>query len=85
MVQGGVATGRESGVTGRASKGLDALGLTMLAIPDEGMDVRIGDAEVGTLLIGTGEAFGVYPLGGSSAAFDLAPGTHRQWHWPCTR
>jgi len=37
--------------------------MTMLAIPDERMDVSICDPEVQTLLIGTGEAFGGYPSG----------------------
>jgi len=84
-VEGCVAPGSERAAAGLTAKGLDLLGMAMLAIPDEGMDVRIGDPEVGALLIGTGEAFGVYPLGCPSPAFDLAPGTHRQWHWPSTR
>ena len=49
----------------------------MLAIPDEGVDVRICDPEVRALLIGTGVALRVDAFGCSSPAFDLAPGPHR--------
>ena len=75
----------ERGVAGLTAKGLDALGLAMLAIPDQRVDVSIGDAEVRALLVGTGEACGVHAFGGSPAAFDLAPGAHRQRRWPSTR
>ncbi len=47
----------------------------MLAIADEGMEGSVGVAEVRALPVGTSEARGVHPLGGSSAAFDLTPGT----------
>lgn len=53
----------------RASKGLDALGLTMLAILDESVDVSLGDAKVLTLPVGTGETLGVHPDGGLPAGF----------------
>jgi len=69
---------REGGAAGLATKGLDPLSLPMLAIADQCVNVRIGDAEVGALLIGTGIAVGVDPLGRAPAAFDLTPGTHRQ-------
>ena len=49
----------------------------MLAVPDQRMEVSVSIAEVLALLIRTGIAFGVDPLGGSPVAFDLAPGTHR--------
>jgi hypothetical protein len=78
-VQRSVASSTEGGVTGLTTKALDLLSMTVLPIPDESMDVSICDPKVQTLLIGTGEAFGVYPLGCPSPAFDLAPGTHRQW------
>ena len=78
-VQGVVAPGSESGVAGRASKRLDLLSMTMLAIPNQGMNVSIGDAEVRALLVGTGEALSVQTFRGSPPAFDLAPGAHRQW------
>ena len=77
-VQGRVASRTEGGAAGLAAKGLDVLGLAMLAIPNQRVDLSIGDAEVGALRVGTGEAFGVDPLGRSPAAFDLAPGAHRR-------
>ena len=50
-------------MAGLAAKGLDPLGTAMLAIPDQSMHVSIGDAKVEALLIGTGEALSVDPLG----------------------
>jgi hypothetical protein len=73
-VQGGVAPSTERGTAGRASKGLDVLGTAMRAIPDQRVEVSIGDSEVRALLIGTGQAFGGYPLGDSPPAFHLTPG-----------
>jgi hypothetical protein len=58
-VQRGMAARAESGVTGLATKGLDALGLAMLAIPDQCVDVSLGDPAVGALRVGTSEPFGV--------------------------
>ena len=77
-VQGGVASGSERHVAGLAAKRLDALGMAMRAIPDQGVDMSICDAGVGALLVGTGEALGVHSLGCSPAAFDLTPGAHRR-------
>jgi hypothetical protein len=48
----------------------------MLAIADESVDLRIGVAEVATLLMGTGKARRVDPLGGSPSAFHLTPGVN---------
>jgi hypothetical protein len=79
-VQGSVAPGSEGGAAGLTAKGLDALGMPMLAIADQSVNVRIGDAAVRALLIGTGIAVGDDPLGRAPAAFDLAPGTHRGRH-----
>jgi hypothetical protein len=73
-----MAPGREGGAASLTAKGLDALGLAMHAIPNQRVDLIIGDAEVGTLRVGTGEALGVHALGGSSPAFHLAPGTYRR-------
>jgi hypothetical protein len=50
-------------------KGLDALGLAMLAIPDKCVDVSVGDPEVHALLIGTCESLGVDPDGALPAGF----------------
>jgi hypothetical protein len=74
-VQGGVASSTERGAAGLTTERLDPLSMTMLPIPDESMDVSVCDPEVRTLVIRTGEAFGVYPLGCSSSAFHLTPGT----------
>ncbi len=68
-VQGGVAPGSESRVTGRAAKGLDALSTAMLAISHQSMDSSISDAKVPTLVVRTGEAFGIYPSGALPAGF----------------
>src|SRR5215470_17102706 len=76
-VQGRVAPGSEGGAASRTSKRLDALGMAMLAIPDKCMNVRVSDAEVGTLVVRTGEALSVHPFRSSPPAFDLAPGAHR--------
>ena len=84
-VQGRVAPSTERGTAGLAAKRLDPLGTAMLAISDQRVNVSIGDPEVRALLVGTGEALGVDPLGCSSAAFDLTPGTYRRRRWPSTR
>src|SRR6266478_3036905 len=84
-IQGRVAPGTERGVAGRASKRLDALGLAVLAIPDQSMNVGICDSRIRACSVGTGEACGVHPFGGASAAFDLAPGPHRRRRWLHTR
>jgi len=80
-IQGSVASGSERGVAGRTSKGLDPLGVAMLAISDEGMDLSIGDPEGRALLVGTSEPRGVYAFGGSPSAFHLGPRTHRRRHF----
>jgi hypothetical protein len=76
-VQGSVAPGSERGMAGLTAERLDLLSTTVLAIAGQSVDLSIGDAEVRALLIGTGEAGGVHPLGRSPPAFDLAPGAHR--------
>jgi hypothetical protein len=78
-VQGSGAPGSEGGAASLTAKGLDALGTAMLAIPNQRVDPIICDAEVQALLVWTGEAHGLYPLGGSSAAFHLTPGPY--WCW----
>src|SRR5260221_7050231 len=77
-IQGSVASGTEGGAAGLTAKGLDPLGLAMLAIPNQSVDVSICDPEVRALLVGTSEALGVHSLGCSPAAFHLAPGAHRR-------
>jgi hypothetical protein len=80
-----MASRAERGVTGRASKCLDLLGTTMDAVSNQGVDMSVCDAEVRALVVGTGEALCVYPLGCSPLALDLAPGAYRQRRWPYSR
>jgi hypothetical protein len=47
-------------VASLTAKGLDPLGMPMLAISDEGVDMSIGDPVVGALLVGTGKALGIH-------------------------
>ncbi len=68
-VQGRVAPGSERGMAGLTAERLDLLSTTVLAIANQSMDLSIGDAEVGALLIGTGEAGGVHPSGALPAGF----------------
>jgi hypothetical protein len=77
-----VASSAERGAARRASEGLDRLGLAMLAIANESMNMSIGDAAVEALLVRTGEAFGVYALGSSPTAFHLTSRTH--WRRRCS-
>src|SRR5260221_14165197 len=83
-IQGSVASGTEGGAAGLTAKGLDPLGQAMRAISDQGVDVSVCDPGVRALWVRTGEAVGVYPLGCSSAAFHLTPGTHWRRRCPST-
>ena len=84
-----MAPSTEGGAAGRTSKRLDALGLAVLAIADESMDLSIGDPGVWALLVGTGETLRVYADGELLAGFSPrtravqaeAPVLHstRQW------
>ncbi len=76
MVERGMASGTERGVAGRASKGLDPLGLAMLPISDESMNVSVCNPEVLTLVVGTSKALGIYAFGSTSPAFHLTPGAY---------
>jgi hypothetical protein len=77
VVQGSMMPSAERGATGLAAKRLYLFSAAMFAISDQSVDVSLSDSKVQTLLIGTGEALGGYPLGCSSAAFHLTPGTYR--------
>ena len=61
-VQGGVAPGSESGVAGLATKCLDLLSMTMLAIPNQGMNMSVGDAEVQALPVSASLPFSQHNL-----------------------
>ena len=80
-VEGGVEPGREGGAAGLTPKRLDRFSAAMLAIANQRVNLIIGDPAVPALWIGTSETFGVSAFGGSSAAFDLAPGLHRRRRW----
>jgi hypothetical protein len=75
-IQRRVVSSTERGAAGLATKGLDPLNTAMLAIPDQRMNVCVCQAEVGALRVGAGETLGVYPLGCSSTAFHLTPGSY---------
>src|SRR5260370_252077 len=75
-VQRGMPPGSERGTEGLAAHCLDELGLAMLAIARESMDVGVCDAEVRALVVRPGEALCVPPLRCPSAAFDLEPAPH---------
>src|SRR5215469_14575885 len=82
---GGVASGTKCGVAGLTTKRLDPLDMAMLAIPDQGMDMSIGDPEVRALLVGAGEPLGVDAFGCSPSAFHLRPGRRSSRRWPSSR
>jgi hypothetical protein len=63
------APSTESGVTGLTTKRLDPLSMTMLAIPNQSMNVNLCDAGVETLVVRTGEALFAYPLRRSPVGF----------------
>jgi hypothetical protein len=64
---------------------LDVLGLPMLAISHQSMDSSVSVAKVAALLVWTGETLGIDAFGGTSPAFDLAPGAYWNRYWSCTQ
>jgi hypothetical protein len=54
------------------------------AIPDQGMNVSIGDPEVRAPVVGTGETLSVYAFGGSPPVFDLGQGRTGRGFGPAT-
>src|SRR5260370_5529792 len=77
-IQRGMAPGSERGMAGLAAHCLDALGMAILAIANESMDVSVCDAEGRAMGVRTGEVICGHPLLCSSAAFGIAPGAHRR-------
>ena len=75
-VQGSVAPGSERGTASLTAKGLDALGMATFAIPNQGVEVSIGDTGVRTLRVRTSVALGIHSLRCSSATFHLTPGAY---------
>jgi hypothetical protein len=84
-VERGMAPGSEGGAACLAAKRLYLLSMAMLAIPNQRVNVSIADSEVRAQLVGTGVALGIYALGCSPPASDLAPGAHRCRYWPSSR
>jgi hypothetical protein len=80
-VQGRITSRTEGGVARLATKRLDQLSLAVLAIANQRVKVSIGVAEVRALSVRTGETLGIDAFGGTSPAFDLAPGSHRRRRW----
>ncbi len=72
-VHRGVTARTERDPTGLAAEGLDALICAMGAVTNEGMELRIRDAIVGTGGGRTGKAIRVNALRRSAAAFQLTP------------
>jgi len=75
-VQWSIASRAERCAASLTTERLDALGMTMLAIANERMHVRISDPEVCALRVGTGVALGVHaddvlPAGFSPHARDV--------------
>jgi len=56
-----------------------------LPSPTRRVDASVCDPRVRALLVGTGEALSVHPLGCSPAAFHLTPGAYRCWGRSHTR
>ena len=84
-IQGSVASSTEGGAARLTRKVWMRSALAMLAIANQRMDVSIGDAEVWTLLVGTGVALGVYAFGCSPAAFHFTPGAYWCRCWSSSR
>ena len=70
--------GAERGATRLAAEGLSALALSVRAIADESVYLRVGDVIIGTAAIGTGEALRLNPFRGAPATFNRGPGRHRR-------
>src|SRR5713101_7302062 len=81
-VQGSVASSTERGAAGLTAEGLDPLGMTMFAIANKSMNVRVCDTGIRALGVRAGKALRVHPLRCSSATFYLRTGTHRSRRWP---
>jgi hypothetical protein len=70
-VHGGIASSTEGGAARLTTKGLDALGMTILAIANQSVLSSVSVAKVGALPVRTSEALGVDAFRGSPPAFNL--------------
>ena len=78
--QRSVASSTKRRAAGLTPKRLDLLGMTMLAIANQRVDLGIGDPAIRALRVGTGVALRVDAFGSPSATFHFTPGTHRCRH-----
>ncbi len=75
-IEGRVPTGGEGGLAGLTAEGLDALVVAVRAIADQGVHIRVGDAEIIAGGVRAGEAIGGDAFRGTTPALDLAPWTN---------
>ena len=78
-----MTAGRERRPARLTAKALDALVLAMCPIADEGMDVAVSDAVIGTGVVRTGKAVGGDTFRRTAPALELPPGVNcwRRWRW----
>src|SRR5258708_37057253 len=72
-IQGGVSPSSERGAVGLTAKRLDPLGLALLAGPDQGRHLSLGEPKLWALLLGSGEPVLGEPLRCSPHGFQPAP------------
>jgi hypothetical protein len=83
--QGGVAPGSERGAARLTAKGRRSVQPGHACHRQQGQEWKpLSCRRTGTCAWDC-FALRVHALGGSTAAFHLAPGTHRSRDWPCTR
>jgi hypothetical protein len=72
--RGGMTAGAERGAKRLAAEGLSALALSVRAIADESVNLRVGDVIIGAAAIGAGHFLRINPLWGAPATFDHGSG-----------
>ncbi len=80
-VEGRISTGGKGLPARLASPILNVFEQTSFSIPDKGMELTVGHAEVITAWIGTGVAIGGELLGTSARAFELGVGGRIYFSW----
>src|SRR5262245_29123604 len=68
-IERGIAARAEGGATRLTAQGLDALALAMSAIPNQSVNLRVGNPVVGAGAVQAGEALSVNLFGGTTTAF----------------
>ena len=84
-IEGSVTPRSERGVASLTTKGLDVLGMAMLAIPDQGVDVSIGDPGVWALRLGQAKPSVFTRLGAPRRLLTSRQGRTGSRRWPSTR